>query len=65
LFCPHEPASTVPTALVVATMRAYWSPWLGDARSARYARELEARAHGAPELVLISPVPPLPQEEED
>ena len=42
--------------LVVATMRAYWSPWLGNA-AAHYANELESRAGGAKELALISPVP--------
>jgi GNAT superfamily N-acetyltransferase len=59
LYCPHEPADSVPTALVVATMRAYWSPWLGRAAE-RHARELEARAHGATRLALLSPVPPRP-----
>jgi len=57
LYCPHSPADSVPTQLVVATMRAYWSPWLGDS-AARHARELEARAHGATQLALLSPVPP-------
>jgi GNAT superfamily N-acetyltransferase len=57
LYCPEEPAATVATRLVVATMRAYWSGWLGDAAE-RHARELEARAHGATQLALISPVPP-------
>jgi hypothetical protein len=56
LYCPHEPAATVPTSLVVRTMLAYWSPWLGK-NAQRHARELEARAHGATELRLISPVP--------
>jgi hypothetical protein len=59
LYCPHEPADCVATSLVVATMRAYWSPWLGrDAE--RHAAELEARAHGAEWLALLSPVPPRP-----
>jgi GNAT superfamily N-acetyltransferase len=57
LFCPREPQATLPTRLVVATMRAYWSGWLGD-DAAKYARELAARAGGATELALISPVPP-------
>jgi GNAT superfamily N-acetyltransferase len=57
LFCPHEPADWVPTSLVVNTMRAYWSSWLGTAAE-RHAHELEARAHGAESLRLISPVPP-------
>jgi GNAT superfamily N-acetyltransferase len=54
LFCPREPTDTVPTALVVATMRAYWSGWLRDS-AARHASELESRAHGQSELKLISP----------
>ena len=58
LYCPHEPADTVPTSLVVATMQAYWSPWLRES-AARHARELESRANGASELRLISPVPDL------
>jgi GNAT superfamily N-acetyltransferase len=54
LFCPREPADSVPTALVVATMRAYWSAWLPDSAS-RHARVLEARAQGKSELKLIPP----------
>ena len=57
LYCPHEPAETVATALVVATMRAYWSPWLGR-DAARHAGTLESRANGAAWLALLSPVPP-------
>jgi GNAT superfamily N-acetyltransferase len=56
LFCPRQPSDTVPTSLVVATMEAYWSPWLGAA-ARRHARELESRAQGATDLKLISPVP--------
>jgi hypothetical protein len=56
LFCPRAPADSVPTSLVVKTMQAYWSPWLGAA-AARHAAELEARAGGAPTLALISPEP--------
>jgi len=58
LFCPHDPADSVPTSLVVATMQAYWSPWLGRTEARRHARELESRAHGQKLLALISPVPP-------
>jgi hypothetical protein len=54
LFCPRPPADSVPTRLVVNTMLAYWTPWLGGS-ARRHARELEARAHGAPTLSLISP----------
>ena len=58
LFCPHDPVDTVPTALVVATMQAYWTPWFGATGAKRAARELEARAHGAAWLKLVSPEPP-------
>jgi GNAT superfamily N-acetyltransferase len=54
LYCPHSPADSVPTSLVIATMQAYWSPWLGKT-AARHARELESRAHGATSLALITP----------
>jgi GNAT superfamily N-acetyltransferase len=57
LFCARTPQSTVSTRLVVATMRAYWSGWLGAAAE-RHAHELEARAGGALQLGLVSPVPP-------
>lgn len=60
LYCPHDPADRVPTALVVATMRAYWSGWLGR-EAKRHARELEARARGAEQLALVSPEPPRPR----
>lgn len=56
LFCPSHPMTTIPTSLVVAAMRAYWSGWLGE-RADRYAQELGARANGATEVALISPVP--------
>jgi GNAT superfamily N-acetyltransferase len=55
LYCPRQPADSVPTALVAATMRAYWTPWLGDAEASRHARELESRARGQSELRLIPP----------
>src|ERR687883_49510 len=41
LYCPHTPAETVPTALVVATMQAYWSPWLGKSAK-HHAQVLES-----------------------
>jgi GNAT superfamily N-acetyltransferase len=53
LYCPRHPSSTVATPLVVETMRAYWSPWLGEKRAARHAEELEARASGKVELDLL------------
>jgi GNAT superfamily N-acetyltransferase len=54
LYCPRTPAETVPTALVLATMRAYWSPWL-RANAERHVAELERRAGGRTELALLSP----------
>jgi len=54
LFSPRLPANRVATSLVVATMRAYWSPWLGKAAE-HHARELGRRANGAEWLALISP----------
>jgi len=68
LYCPHrpsaaltahQPTTTVSTRLVVDTMRAYWSGWLREAAD-RHANELEARAQGATQLALLSPVPPRP-----
>jgi len=56
LYCPRQPAQTVPTRLVLATMRAYWGGWMGDAAE-RHVAELERRAGGHDELALISPVP--------
>jgi hypothetical protein len=60
LFCPHQPADSVPTRLVVATMRAYWTPWLGESVD-RHVAELERRARGRTDLALVSPVPERPQ----
>ncbi len=60
LFCPRDPIDSIPTTLVVATMRAYWGGWVGDARAERYAAELGARAGGATQLALLSPVPARP-----
>jgi GNAT superfamily N-acetyltransferase len=57
LYCPRVPGDVVATSLVVNTMRAYWSPWLGREAS-RHALELEARAQGKRWLALLSPVPP-------
>jgi hypothetical protein len=57
LYCPLRTAEVVATSLVVNTMRAYWSPWLGRDAS-RHAAELQARANGKAALALLSPVPP-------
>jgi hypothetical protein len=55
LYCPQQPAHTVPTLYVVATMRAYWSGWLGPERAAFFAQQLEQRANGRQELQLLPP----------
>lgn len=62
LYCPHPPrpdetdetvaADRVPTVLVVETMRAYWTPWLGSRRADRAAEALLGRAAGAEWLPL-------------
>jgi len=41
---PLDGAATVPTALVTATLRAYWSAWLGEKRARREAEALAERA---------------------
>jgi GNAT superfamily N-acetyltransferase len=55
LYCPRAPSDRVATALVIATMRAYWSGWLGDDAARHHADRLASRAHGRAELRLISP----------
>jgi len=55
LYCPRDPAVSVPVRLVADTMRAYWRDWLGAARTEQAARALEARAGGATELSLLTP----------
>lgn len=55
LFCPQEPASSVSTKLVVDTMRAYWTGWLGPQRADFFARQLESRAGGRESLALLPP----------
>jgi GNAT superfamily N-acetyltransferase len=59
LYCPRRPAESVATDLVVKTMRAYWSPWLGE-RAAVHAETLRSRAHGQTSLGLLWPEPPRP-----
>ncbi|MBV9545043.1 MAG: GNAT family N-acetyltransferase, partial [Chloroflexi bacterium] len=55
LYCPQRPADSVPTSYVAATMRAYWSGWLGPDRAAYFANQLEARAEGRRVLALLPP----------
>jgi GNAT superfamily N-acetyltransferase len=42
-------------SLVLETLRAYWSPWLGPGRAGREVEKLRQRA-GGPELQLLSPL---------
>lgn len=53
LYCPRDPVESIPTSLVVATMQAYWSAWLGKEEASRHAHELGARAAGATTLSLL------------
>lgn len=53
LCCPRRPAPEVPTALVVATMLAYWTPWMGARRAQTAAAQLEDRAAGRASLALL------------
>jgi GNAT superfamily N-acetyltransferase len=52
LFCPREPSETISTDLVVATMQAYWLPWLGPIAAKHHAKILKSWANGANELKL-------------
>jgi len=52
LYCPHQPAQTIPTERVLETMGAYWTPWLGVGRAKREVEKLRQRAGGA-ELRLL------------
>ncbi len=52
LFCPVAPADTISTRLVVDTMRAYWTPWLGASVAEREAQALQTRA-GGEEIALL------------
>ena len=49
LFCPCQPSESVETRLVVNTMLAYWTPWLGGERARREGDKLEERADGRAE----------------
>lgn len=54
LFCPRSPgADWVERELVVETMRAYWTPWLGKAVADRNAAELRRRCGGS--MVALRP----------
>ncbi len=53
LLCPRESADSVPTALIVAAMLEFWTPWLGLKTAQAAAKALEARAGGG-ELALLT-----------
>lgn len=55
LYCPRQPGDSIPTALVLETMQAYWSPWLGASRAKREVDKLRKRA-GGEALALLSAV---------
>jgi GNAT superfamily N-acetyltransferase len=57
MYYPPGPADSVATQLVANTMRAYWSPWLGEERAEREVRKLEQRANGKRMLPLLWPEP--------
>jgi GNAT superfamily N-acetyltransferase len=53
LFCPREALTSIPTALVVETMRTYWTPWLGTKMAVLESKKLETRA-GGETIALVS-----------
>jgi GNAT superfamily N-acetyltransferase len=52
LFCPRETVTSIPTKLVVETMRTYWTPWLGAKMAVLESKKLEIRA-GGQEIALV------------
>jgi GNAT superfamily N-acetyltransferase len=54
LFCPRQEAEWVAADLVVGTMLAYWTPWLGKAAAERNAVELRRRCGGARVALIVS-----------
>ncbi len=53
LFCPREILTSISTALVVETMRTYWTPWLGAKMALLESKKLETRA-GGENIALVS-----------
>ena len=53
LLCPRVNAESAPTALIVAAMLEFWTPWLGRKTAQVAAKALEARA-GGERLALLS-----------
>jgi hypothetical protein len=52
LFCPRDAATSIPTSLVVDTMKTYWTPWLGAKMAVLESKKLESRAAGQ-EIALL------------
>lgn len=46
LYCPREGSDGMPTRLVLETLRAYWTPWLGRTRAERAVERLSGFAGG-------------------
>jgi GNAT superfamily N-acetyltransferase len=57
LYCPREPADWVTTDLVVGTMHAYWTPWLGRKAAGTHGAELRRRCGGERVALLSACVP--------
>jgi len=57
LCCPHTPADAVRADLVVGTMLAYWTPWLGRATAERNSAELRRRCGGETVALLPATAP--------
>ncbi|WP_295815248.1 GNAT family N-acetyltransferase [uncultured Deinococcus sp.] len=55
LYCPREAADTVPAALVLGTMQAYWQAWLGEKRTQTALAALDAQAQANGTFRLIDP----------
>lgn len=53
LYSPLEPSETVSTALISATLQAYWRGWLGPERAAAEAQALLERAGNPAEVRLL------------
>jgi GNAT superfamily N-acetyltransferase len=53
LYCPRQEADWVLTDLVVGTMHAYWTPWLGRQAADTHSAELRRRCGG--ERVALRP----------
>ncbi|PNY81092.1 GNAT family N-acetyltransferase [Deinococcus koreensis] len=57
LYCPRDPAESVPAELLLNTMRAYWQDWLGERRTGQALAALAAQAGADGSFHLVSPAP--------